>query len=172
MDQRHELTEVRAVAEALKAELHKVSDSIDAIHRWRAKSDLISATFFPWLEAHFRVELESQAGFEKSSTPFNRPDAQIGLDSTRPNRIIVEVERGGTVTNGHDLKDMWKTHLSATAKHLFLVVPNSITDESGRQRADNAFSRCVARLGTFFGDPRTEIDVWSLHLFGYGRLHR
>lgn len=169
--QHQEMGEVRDVADAMRDELDRVSNVIDDIHVWRAKSDQISATFFPWLEANYTVEMESQAGFEGSATPFNRPDAQITLDVSRPNRIIVEVERGGTVTNGHDLKDMWKTHLSASAKHLFLVVPNSITAESGKRRADNAFHRCAARLGTFFGDDRTQIDVWSLHLFGYGPLH-
>jgi hypothetical protein len=29
--------------------------------------------------------------------------------------------------------------------------------------------RVLVRLGSFFGDQRREIDVVSLHVFGYGR---
>lgn len=169
--QNAEMQEVDLIASRFRQELIRVSDTIDEIHQWRAKSDDIQATFFPWLAENYATVFESQRGFERTTTPFNRPDAQLSLDHSRPNRIIVEVERGGTVTNGHDLKDLWKAHLSLTAKHLFLVVPNSITDESGKQRADNAVNRCILRLGSFFGDPRTQVDIWSLHLFGYGPQH-
>lgn len=169
--QAEEMQEVNTIAQSLYVELKRVSPQIDEIHRWRAKSDDIQATFFPWLHEKYLTKFESQSGFEGTATPFNRLDAQITSDESRPDRIIVEVERGGTVTNGHDLKDLWKTHLSPTAKHLFLIVPNSITAESGKQRADNVYKRCISRLGSFFGEPRTQVDVWSLHLFGYGPEH-
>ncbi len=48
--------------------------------------------------------------------------------------VIAEVERGGTVTNNHDLKDIWKAHIARDAQHLFLIVPNSNWRESGSPR--------------------------------------
>ena len=44
--------------------------------------------------------------------PAQQADAQIWLTEGGTRRVLVEVERGGTVTNGHDLKDMWKAHRS------------------------------------------------------------
>ena len=98
----------------------------------------------------------------------NRADAQILIDGQVDRRVLVEVERGGTVTNNHDLKDIWKAHLSPLVHHLFLVVPNTIVDGDGKPRSDQAFRRCKDRLGTFFAHERTRIDVLSLHVFGYG----
>ncbi|MEW1952305.1 hypothetical protein [Terrabacter sp. NPDC080008] len=163
-----EIRQVAAIAEALLAELRRISDDIDRIHRWRAKSDDIQATFFGWLEQSYKVSIEKTEGFEDTTTRHNRPDAQIWLDSLGTRRVLVEVERGGTVTNGHDLKDMWKAHLSPLVQHLFLVVPNTIEAEDGTLRSDQAFLRCSARLGSFFQNSRTEVDVLSVHLFGYG----
>jgi hypothetical protein len=81
---------------------------------------------------------------------------------------IAEVVRGGTTTNNHDLKDLWKTHVAADAQHLFLVVPNANWNEAGTAR-EHPYARVLTRLGSFFGNPRREIDVVSLHVFGYGR---
>ena len=163
-----EIARVERIASALLGELRRVSDEIDRIHRFRAKSDDIQAVFFAWLRENYRVSIETTEGFEDTTTRRNRPDAQIWLDDSGARRLLVEVERGGTVTNGHDLKDMWKAHLSPLLQHLFLVVPNTIEDERGKPRSDQAFIRCTARLGSFFKDERTEVDVLSVHLFGYG----
>lgn len=96
-----------------------------------------------------------------------RPDFYYRLG---PNEgVIAEVERGGTVTNNHDLKDMWKAHIAPNAQHLFLFVPNSNWREAGSPR-ERPFVRVTHRIGAFFGDPRREIDVLSCHIFGYGRL--
>lgn len=163
-----DIARVEQIATELVAELERVSDQIDQVHRWRAKSDDIQALFFPWLAERYTVSVEKTEGFEDTATKRNRPDAQIWLDETGSRRVLVDVERGGTVTNGHDLKDLWKAHLSPLTQHLFMVVPNSIEDEDGKPRSDQAFLRCSARLGSFFKSRRTEVDVWSLHLFGYG----
>lgn len=166
--QARDIAAVEDMATELRQELERLTDEIDRIHRWRAKSDHIQALFFPWLSTRYQVSVESTEGFEDTTARRNRPDAQIWLDATGKRRVLVEVERGGTVTNGHDLKDLWKTHLSPLTQHLFLVVPNSIENEAGEPRSDQAFVRCSARLGSFFKDRRTEVDVWSVHLFGYG----
>src|SRR3954453_5182713 len=125
-----EIAGVEGIASALLGELRRVSDEIDRIHRFRAKSDDIQVVFFAWLRENYRVSIETTEGFEDTTTRRNRPDAQIWLNGHGTRRVLVEVERGGTVTNGHDLKDMWKAHLSPLVQHLFLVVPNTIEDES------------------------------------------
>lgn len=85
-----------------------------------------------------------------------------------PRGVLAEVERGGTTTNNHDLKDLWKTHIAKDAHHLFLVVPHSNwrSDGAARERPFPATSR---RLATFFASGQSEIDVSSVHIFGYGR---
>ena len=90
-----------------------------------------------------------------------------GLFFLWPGRgVIAEVERGGTNTNNHDLKDLWKAHLSPDSHHLFLIVPwnNWKADGSARERPFQVVAR---RIGAFFGDPRREIDVLSAHIFAY-----
>jgi len=95
-----------------------------------------------------------------------RPDFYFPVAPGRG--ILAEVERGGTTTNNHDLKDLWKVHISPTAQHLFLVVPHANWNEQGLPR-ERPFNRVSSRLGAFFGDPRREVDVLSLHVYGYGR---
>jgi hypothetical protein len=84
----------------LRRELERISDGIDLIHRWRVKSDSIQALFFPWLSGLYNVSVEKTEGFEDRTTRRNCPDAQIWLYDSGARRILVEVERGGTVTNG------------------------------------------------------------------------
>lgn len=84
--------------------------------------------------------------------------------------IIVEVERGGTITNNHDLKDFWKTHIAEDAHHLFLVVPMANWSEAGRVR-ERPFGRMHPRFVSFFSGGPREVDVLSLHVFGYGPEH-
>ena len=95
-----------------------------------------------------------------------RPDFYFKLADGQG--IIAEVERGGTVTNNHDLKDIWKAHIASEVQHLFLIVPNSKWRENGAAR-ERPFLRVTHRIGAFFGDPRREIDVLTCHVFGYGR---
>ncbi len=77
------------------------------------------------------------------------------------------MERGGATLNNHDLKDMWKAHIAPDAQHLFLVVPHTNWAQSGRPGRSFSCGSC-RRLGAFFGDPRREVDVLRLHVFGYG----
>jgi hypothetical protein len=95
-----------------------------------------------------------------------RPDFYFALGPGRG--IIAEVERGGTTTNNHDLKDMWKAHIAPDAHHLFLIVPHANWNGAGQAR-ERPFVRVVRRLGSFFGAADREVNVDSLHVFGYGR---
>ena len=96
-----------------------------------------------------------------------RPDFVFWLSEGRG--ILGEVERGGTTTNNHDLKDMWKAHISPDTQHLFWVVPQANWGGGGRAR-EKPFPRVAYRLAAFFGDNRRELDVVSVHVFGYGQL--
>jgi hypothetical protein len=117
-----EIKVVEKIARSLASELTRVSDEIDARHQWRAKSDQIQDIFFEWLARTYRVSIEKTEGFEDTETRGNRPDAQIWLNDPGSRRILLEVERGGTVTNGHDLKDCGKRtcpRLLSTCSWLF-----------------------------------------------------
>jgi hypothetical protein len=78
--------------------------------------------------------------------------------------ILLEIERGKTLTNNMDLLDLWKCHLCAHADFLFLVVPNERPSESGQ--VIKAFAGASRRLSTFF-EPQNYVNVEPVHLFGY-----
>lgn len=161
-----DLQQADELAADLLAHLERDEADIDAAHVHNASSSKIQAVVSRVLtdELRFREEvvLTPQEGFVTHA----RPDFIFPLAPGRG--IIAEVERGGTVTNNHDLKDLWKTHIAADAQHLFLVVPVSNWSKDGRAR-EKPFVRVGNRLQAFFGDPRREIDVISVHVFGYGR---
>ena len=163
-DQAAEVTAVDLLAERLITHIEQTRSEIAALHVHGAKSKA--------LQDHFATLLREELGFgeEVVLTPQSglvthaRPDFFFELSEGRG--IIAEVERGGTITNNHDLKDLWKAHVAINAHHLFLIVPtnNWKADGSPRERPFQVVSR---RLGAFFGDPRREIDVLSVHVFAY-----
>ncbi|WP_024286674.1 hypothetical protein [Cellulomonas sp. KRMCY2] len=116
-----ELEHVDALADQLTEHLTTHGPQIDLVHIHRAQSSAVQTIVAAMLREHlgFREEvvLTPQDGFVTHA----RPDFVYTLGPGRG--IIAEVERGGTTTNSHDLKDLWKTHIAADAQHLFLVVP-------------------------------------------------
>jgi hypothetical protein len=164
-----ELARVDALALRLSAHIHREAAQIDAVHVHGAGSRQVQAIVSALLkeELSFREEvvLTPQHGLVTQA----RPDFFYALDDGRG--ILAEVERGGTTTNNHDLKDMWKAHVSPDTQHLFLVVPFSNWRSDGAAR-ERPFVSVVRRVGAFFGDPRREVDVVSAHVFGYGRRDR
>lgn len=161
-----EVAQVSALAQDLVDHLAGSAAAIDLVHVHSAQSSAVQRIVAELLRERLgfteEVVLPAQEGF----TTRARPDFVYALAPGRG--VIAEVERGGTTTNNHDLKDLWKTHIATNAQHLFLVVPNANWNESGAAR-ERPFARVVTRLGSFFGDPRREVDVVSLHVFGYGR---
>jgi hypothetical protein len=161
-----ELSRVDALAEQLKAHLTARTADIDIVHvhgaQSRAVQDIVAAMLREQLNFSEEVLLTPQEGFVTRA----RPDFVYSLGPGRG--VIAEVERGGTTLNNHDLKDLWKTHIAADAQHLFLIVPNANWNEAGLVR-ERPFLRVLTRLRAFFGDPRREVDVISLNVFGYGR---
>lgn len=166
-DDETELGVVDGLAKGLLEHLRDVRSEIDLVHVHRAQSSAVQSIVAQLLrdKLGFREEvvLTPQLGFVTSA----RPDFYKSLNPGRG--ILAEVERGGTTTNNHDLKDLWKTHIAPDAQHLFLVVPLANWNERGLAR-EKPFLRVARRLGAFFGDERREVDVLSLHVFGYGAL--
>lgn len=161
-----DLARVDELAARLRLHLAESSAAIDLVHVHLAHSKAVQSIVAELLQDRlgFRTErvLEPEDGF----VTLARPDFFFPLGAGRG--VLAEVERGGTTTNNHDLKDLWKTHIAQEAQHLFLVVPHANWNIAGRAR-EHPFVRVCRRLGAFFGDPRREVDVVSLHVFGYGR---
>lgn len=160
-----ELHVVDRLAQDLHRHLSAQADRISEVHIHRASSTAVQSIVSELLQERLgfseEVVLRPESGFVTQA----RPDFFFALGEGRG--ILAEVERGGTTTNNHDLKDMWKAHIAADAHHLFLVVPHANWAENGRAR-ERPFLRVSRRLGAFFGTPRREVDVVSAHVFGYG----
>lgn len=162
--ERDEVSLVDEMAERLVGHLVAQRTEIDRVHVHRAPSSAVQQVVGELLrDIGFAEEvvLTPQDGFVTRA----RPDFVYPLSVGRG--IIAEVERGGTTTNNHDLKDFWKVHIAQDAQHLFLVVPAANWNEAGLPR-ERPFARVSHRLAAFFGDPRREVDVLSAHVFGYG----
>lgn len=155
------------LADHLHDELAEREAAINQAHVVNAQSAAIQAIVAEVLtdELGFgqEVVLTPQDGIVTRA----RPDFVFQLSPGRG--VMAEVERGGTVNNNHDLKDMWKAHIAQDIQHLFLVVPNSNWKGTGGAR-EKPYPRVLNRVGAFFGSPRREVDVLSAHVFGYGLL--
>lgn len=157
---------VDELALALRTALDLQVTAIDAAHIHGAKSLAIQEIVSSVLKGDLGFDEEVLLTREDGIVSRPRPDFFFRLG---PNEgVIAEVERGGTVNNNHDLKDIWKAHIAPDAQHLFLVVPNTNWKQDGASR-EKPFVRVTHRMGAFFGDPRREIDVLTCHVFGYGR---
>jgi|SRR4051794_15000498 len=158
------MIQVDLLARGLRQHVSETAEEIKALHVHGAPSSAV--------QAHFSRLLRDRLGFREEVvlTPQEglvtraRPDFVFEL--ARGRGVIAEVERGGTTTNNHDLKDLWKTHVAPDAQHLFLMVPNKNWRADGSPR-EKPFPLVARRLGAFFGDERREIDVLSVHVFGY-----
>lgn len=162
--ERRELVRVDQLAAQVASSLNSIAEMIVRVHVHNAPSKVVQELVAERLRSDlsFAEEriLDPQDGFVSRA----RPDIYFDLGSGRG--ILAEVERGGTVTNNHDLKDMWKTHMAREAQHLFLVVPMSNANRAGTSR-EKPYLRVTSRIGAFFGDERREVDVLSAHIFGY-----
>ena len=163
--ERQELRRVDALAELLRVHLERSEADINAVHVHGAQSGDVQRIVARMLREELGFDEEMRFADEIGLTTQVRPDFIFHLESGRG--ILAEVERGGTTTNNHDLKDFWKTHIAPDAQHLFLVVPHANWSAVGRAR-ERPFARVSQRLGAFFGEERREVDVVSVHVFGYG----
>ena len=159
-----EVAAVDAIADHLRDHLISRDSTLRALHIYGAQSKSIQDEVGSLLERELRFRSEVVLTPQDGLVTQARPDFYFDLGNGRG--IIAEVERGGTTANNHDLKDLWKTHIAVNAQHLFLVVPVQLPNESGMVR-ERPFVKVVRRMGAFFGDPRREVDVLSVHVFGY-----
>lgn len=159
-----EIAAVDLLASELLAAMETKVDDIAIAHVHNAQSGAIQHLVSEILLGQMGFDEEVVLRPEDEFVTSARPDFYFDLGDSRG--ILAEVERGGTTTNNHDLKDLWKAHVAPNAQHLFLVVPNSNWRPDGSPR-EKPYPIVSRRLGAFFGNPRREIDVLSLHVFGY-----
>jgi hypothetical protein len=159
-----ELDVVDELAKQLRQHLTACEEELATAHVHGASSHAIQSLVGSLLVDELGFESELPLATEVGLSVRPRPDFIYRLATGRG--VIAEVERGGTTTNNHDLKDMWKAHLSPDTHHLFLIVPMNNWKPDGSPR-EKVYPAVVRRIGAFFGDPRREIDVASVHIFGY-----
>lgn len=160
------MSAVDTLATQLRAHLDANADRVDEAHVHGAQSKAIQQIVAELLCDRLGFSTEVILTPQDKLVTRARPDFFFRLSADRG--ILAEVERGGTVNNNHDLKDIWKAHVARDAQHLFLVVPNANWVTGGTTR-EKPFMRVCNRASAFFGEPRREIDVVSMHIFGYGR---
>jgi hypothetical protein len=131
-DEQRELEHVDQLAANLRGSLESIAEQIFAVHIHNAQSkavqDLVAERLRVDLEFAEERILDPQQGFVSRA----RPDWYFDLGGGRG--VLAEVELGGTVTNNHDLKDLWKTHMAEEAQHLFLIVPVQNVNQAGAAR--------------------------------------
>lgn len=155
-----ELDEVHALAVALHREMDTAATTtaLADIPAIGGTSHAVDAVVTPVASAH---------GFTSQRTDlFSGYPTRLRPDWYRPvagSGILLEVERGKTLTNNMDLLDLWKCHICREADLLFLVVPLRVTRTYGKE---NVYSRVVARMGTFVM-PENRVNVASVAVFGY-----
>ncbi len=160
----HELAQVRALADRLRAHLEHESTRIAALHIHNAQSRAIQNEVGRLLEDE--LDFKSEVVVTADEGFVTRARADFFYPLSEESGIIAEVERGGTTANNHDLKDLWKAHLATNVRHLFLIVPRELFNEHGAVR-ERPFPRVVRRMSAFFVDERRYVDVMSVHIFGY-----
>ena len=111
------------------------------------------------LELGFQSERKGLfANYEVSAL---RPDYYRAVDKSG---VLLEVERGKTITNNMDLLDLWKCHICDYASYLFLVVPKFRPSANGSSMRH--FSHVCKRLSPFF-EERNYVNVDAVFVFGY-----
>lgn len=144
--------------------LEESSSEVAKVHVHGAKSQVVQRLFALLLRDELGFSEEVVLTRQDLFVTRSRPDFFFELSTGRG--VLAEVERGGTTTNNHDLKDLWKTHVAPDAQHLFLIVPVSNWKRDGTAR-ERPYRLVARRMGAFFGELRREIDVNSVHVFGY-----
>ncbi|HET8570130.1 MAG TPA: hypothetical protein VFM93_14215, partial [Candidatus Limnocylindria bacterium] len=115
-----EFTAVASVAGTLLERLNiaEIQAALASAHAPRAPSSRVQAAFLHVAEElGFRNEA---AGLFAEYQSRLRPDYFLPVGTTG---VLLEVERGKTITNNMDMLDFWKCHLCAHANYLFLLVP-------------------------------------------------
>ncbi len=137
--------------------------------RSQAVQKLISSDVSGFISYGRRFSLipESEIGSLFDGLPIGpKPDGLFrikkqGQKSTRG--VMVEVERGQSIQNNADLKDIWKCHICKHTEYLILFVPIELCQARKRERV---YARVVNRLAPFFSEGMT-INVEAVAIIGY-----
>jgi len=162
MNLHNEFVEASSLAWQLKDYLNSeaVRTEINQCHRLNATSQQIQAIIHKEVES-LGFQSEKRGLFLDYKVAALRPDFYRPLGKSG---IILEVERGKTLTNNMDLLDLWKCHVCAHADFLYLIVPVERRSENGT--VIRAFDGVLRRLSTFF-EPRNYVNVEAAFIFGY-----
>lgn len=149
--------DVEKIALELREFMQKenIFSKLEESNQVNVRSQKIQSILLPFLEKK-KFQSEVKGLFAGRSL---RPDYY-----NRKNKIMVEVERGRTRANNMDLLDIWKCHINAETKHLFLVVPIFRPSKNGR--STRVFNPVVNKIKSFF-DEDNYINVESCYIFGY-----
>jgi hypothetical protein len=158
---KEEFAEVKLLASKLRDYLltEVVLNEILKTHKTGAKSQQIQNIFQEKVET-FGFHSEKSGLFKDYNVQALRPDFYCPIGRSG---VILEVERGKTISNNMDLLDIWKCHVCKRADFLFWLLLYR-TSEKGT--VINAFSSVVRRLSTFF-EPENYINVEAVYVFGY-----
>jgi hypothetical protein len=134
----------------------RIVEAIIREHVHGAQSDAISAVFASALRERGFTS-EKRGLFADYDVPGLRPDWYLPLGDG--DGVIVEVERGGVLTNNRDLLDFYKCHICREANHLFLLAPVRVHGRGS--------SAVVKRMRSLFAEG-IDANVDSVAVFGYG----
>ena len=138
----------------------KIQAEINESHKLNATSQQIQAIIQKEIE-RLGFQSEKKGLFADYKVTALRPDFYLPLGKSG---VILEVERGKTITNNMDLLDIWKCHVCNHADFLYLIVPKERRSENGA--VIKAFDNVVRRLSTFF-EPKNYVNVEAVFIFGY-----
>ena len=122
----------------------EIENAISEVHKHGATSTQVQAIVCPGAEK-LGFANEKKKLFKQYSVPALRPDFYMQIGTTG---ILLEVERGKTLTNNMDLLDLWKCHICEHADFLFLLVPNKRHAATGN--GTRPYVQVKKRLSTFF----------------------
>jgi hypothetical protein len=159
---RNEFTEASSIASQLREYLNSetVCAEINQCHKLYATSQQIQAIISNEVR-RLGFQSEKQGLFRDYRVAALRPDFYRPVGKSG---IILEVERGKTITNNMDLLDLWKCHVCPYADFLYLIVP--LERRSADLTSIKAYDSVLRRLSTFF-EPRNYVNVEAAFVFGY-----
>jgi hypothetical protein len=151
------------IAEELRRYLGQpdIEERIRERHKHGAKSSEIQDVILQ-KAAELGFESEKKELFKEYKTSALRPDYYCRIDDETG--ILLEVERGKTISNNMDLLDLWKCHVCEHAEYLFLLVPQVRPGANGSKT--RPFQYVQKRLSVFF-ETKNYVNVNAVHLFGY-----
>ncbi len=137
-----------------------ISEKLSKTHQVDAKSHEIQEIILPKC-SELGMSSEKKGLFSSYVTAQLRPDYYLALNNTG---LIMEVERGKTITNNMDLLDIWKRHICERAEHLLLIVP--IIRQTRNGGKTKIYEYVIKRISSFF-NTQNYVNVKGCFIIGY-----